>query len=53
MEKRLKELDTMLCQQENAADMDLINEYTSIKNRMDEEEERWTTLSEELESMKP
>ena len=53
MEKRLKELDTMLCQQENAANMDLINEYTSIKNRMDEEEERWTTLSEELESMKP
>ena len=52
MENRLKELDTLLCQPENAANMELINEYTSIKSRMDEEEERWTTLSEELESLK-
>ena len=35
MENRLKELD----------------EYTSVKMRMDEEEERWTQLSEELEAL--
>lgn len=52
MENRLKELDELLCNPENASDMKLINEYTSIKERMDEEEERWTELSEELETLK-
>ena len=52
MEARLKELDDLLCKPENASDMGLINEYTAIKSRMDEEEERWTQLSEELESLK-
>ncbi len=52
MENRLKELDELLCIPENASDMKLINEYTSIKERMDEEEERWTELSEELETLK-
>ena len=31
--------------------MKLVNEYTSVKMRMDEEEERWTQLSEELEAL--
>lgn len=52
MENRLKELDAILCTPEGASDMDVINEYTSIKKRMDEEEERWTLLSEELENLK-
>lgn len=52
MENRLKELDAILCTPEGASDMELITEYTSIKKRMDEEEERWTTLSEELENLK-
>ena len=52
MEKRIAEIDTLLCLPENAADMTLINEYTEIKSRMDEEEERWTELSEELEALK-
>lgn len=52
MESRLKELDNILCTPEGASNMELINEYTSIKKRMDEEEERWTTLSEELESLR-
>lgn len=52
MENRLKELDSILCTPEGASDMDVINEYTSIKKRMDEEEERWTLLSEELENLK-
>ena len=46
------EIDALLCQPENAADMTLINEYTAIKSRMDEEEERWTELCEELEALK-
>lgn len=52
MENRLKELDSLLCIAENASDMTLINEYTDIKAKMDEEEERWTLLSEELETLK-
>ena len=52
MENRLKELDSLLCIAENASDMTLINEYTDIKAKMDEEEERWTQLSEELETLK-
>ena len=52
MEKRIAEIDTLLCLPENTADMTLINEYTEIKSRMDEEEERWTELSEELEALK-
>ena len=52
MEKRIAEIDTLLCLPENAADMTLINEYTEIKSRMDEEEERWTELSEKLEALK-
>ena len=52
MEDRLKELDAILCTPEGASDMTVVNEYTSIKQRMDEEEERWTLLSEELEELK-
>lgn len=52
MEKRLKELDNILCSPENASDMTLITEYTSTKKALDEEVERWERLSEELETMK-
>lgn len=52
MENRLKELDGILCTPEGAADMEVVSEYTSIKKRMDEEEERWTELSEELEKLR-
>ncbi len=52
MENRLKELDSLLCTPEGASNMEYINEYTSIKKRMDEEEERWTMLSDELEQLK-
>ncbi len=48
MEKRLKELDDILCRPENASDMELITEYTSVKRGLDEEVERWERLSEEL-----
>ncbi len=52
MEKRLKELDTILCTPEGASNMELITEYTSTKKVLDEEVERWETLSEELDSLK-
>ena len=52
MEIRLKELDNLLSTPENASDMKLVNEYTSIKKSMDEEEDRWTDLSEEIENLK-
>ena len=52
MEARLKELDDILCRQENASNMELIAEYTAVKKDMDAEEERWEQLSEELEQLK-
>ena len=52
MEKRLKELDAILCTPEGASNMELITEYTSTKKVLDEEEERWETLSEELEDLR-
>lgn len=52
MEARLKELDEILCKPENASDMKLITEYTSTKKALDEEVEKWETLSMQLEEMK-
>ena len=51
MEQRLKELDDLLMQPENASDMVLVTEYTQTKQALDEEVERWERLSEELESV--
>ena len=52
MEARLKELDEILCKPENASDMTLITEYTSTKKALDEEVEKWETLSLRLEELK-
>ncbi len=51
MEARIKELDTLLCNPDHASDMVLITEYTGIKKAIEEEEERWEKLSEELETI--
>ena len=51
MEQRLKELDAILCKPENASDMTLITEYTTVKRSLDDEVERWERLSEELEKL--
>ena len=51
MEARIKELDTLLCNPGHASDMVLITEYTDIKKAIEEEEERWEKLSEELEAI--
>ena len=52
MEQRLKELDDLLMVPENASDMKLVTEYTSTKQCLDDEVEKWEQLSETLESIK-
>lgn len=51
MEARLKELDALLCDPQNASDMTLVTEYTTTKQALDEEVERWEELSETLEQL--
>lgn len=49
MEERIKELDTLLCDVAHASDMVLITEYTDIKAKISEEENKWEELSMQLE----
>jgi len=49
LEQRLKELDDILSTPEGASDMVAVGEYTDCRRSLDEEMERWTTLSEDLE----
>ncbi len=51
MESRLKELDDLLMIPEKASDMMLVTEYTTTKEALDKEVERWEKLSEELEQL--
>jgi len=51
MEARLKELDDLLMKPENASDMELVTEYTTTRQALDEEMGRWEKLSEEMESI--
>ena len=48
---RKTELDKLLAKPDNAANMDLIAEYTDIMQQLDKENERWMVLSEELEKI--
>lgn len=52
LEARIKEMDKLLAQAEHATDMKLIEEYSSTMRQLDEENERWMTLSEKLEEIK-
>jgi len=52
LEARKAELDELLIQPENAANMALVGEYTDLMQQLDQENERWMTLSEKLEEMK-
>ncbi len=52
LEARLKELDTILCQSENASNMTLINEYTTLSKSLDEETGKWEKSIEKLETLK-
>ncbi len=49
LETRIHELDVILYDPANASNMELVNEYTDIKAKLDDEELKWTSLSEELE----
>ncbi|WP_028898207.1 ABC-F family ATP-binding cassette domain-containing protein [Prevotella sp. HUN102] len=51
MEERKSELDNLLMNPENASDMKLVTEYTELQKGLDEENERWMELSEELEAL--
>lgn len=51
MESRLKELDTLLMDPKNACDMKLVTEYTTTKEALDKENDRWMELSEQLEEL--
>ena len=52
MEQRIKELDALLANPKNASNMELVTEYTTIKQHLDEENEQWFTLSESLSELK-
>ena len=52
LEVRKTELDELLMAPENASNMELVTEYTNLQRELDEENDRWLILSEELEGMK-
>ena len=52
LEARKSELDELLMAPENASNMELVSEYTNLQRELDEENDRWLVLSEELEGMK-
>lgn len=51
MEKRITELNTILSQPENASNMELVTEYTSVQRVLDAENERWMELNEKMEKL--
>ena len=51
MEKRIGELNTLLSDVNNASDMTLVSEYTSVQRALDSENEKWMELSETLEAL--
>ncbi len=51
METRMRQLDELLMQPDKASDMELVTEYTSTKQALDAENERWLELSEKLEML--
>ena len=52
LEIRKSELDELLMAPENASNMELVTEYTNLQRELDEENDRWLILSEELEGIK-
>ena len=51
LEKRKKEIDDLLMKPENATNMELVTEYTSLMQKLDGENDNWLVLSEELEEV--
>ena len=52
LETRKAEIDALLMKPENATNMELVSEYTELMKSLDEENENWMMLSEELEEVK-
>ena len=52
LEARKAEIDALLMKPENATNMELVTEYTELMKSLDEENENWMMLSEELEEVK-
>lgn len=52
LEARKQKLDELLMIAENASDMELVMEYTDIQRELDEENDRWMVLSENLEALR-
>ena len=52
LEIRKAEIDALLMKPENATNMELVTEYTELMKSLDEENENWMMLSEELEEIK-
>ena len=51
LEARKSELDALLLKPENASDMGLVTEYTNLQRELDEENDNWMILSEQLEQL--
>ena len=51
MEKRIAELNELLSDVNNASDMMLVSEYTSVQRALDSENEKWMELSQTLEEL--
>jgi ABC transporter, ATP-binding protein len=52
LEARKQKLDELLMIAENASAMELVTEYTDIQRELDEENDRWMVLSENLEALR-
>ena len=51
LEMRKKEIDQLLMKPENATNMELVTEYTELMKKLDEENDKWMLLSEQLEEI--
>ena len=51
LEAKLKQLDATLCDPKNAADLGLVNDYTSAKYALDKEMAEWERLAAQMEEM--
>ena len=51
LEVRIKELDDLLMDPNNASNMELVNEYTATQAALDRENNQWMELSEALEAL--
>lgn len=51
LEERIKELDALLMEPKNASDMKLVTEYTTTHTALEQANEQWLELSEQLENL--